>query len=191
MKIEHSLIRWPGICSLLSRHDRCCFVSFPRTERTFRKENKKDMTAYLPGPIQFLIADVYHGLQVARLRLALVQTAPESFELGHIGGSNKQATTYWRGKSGWMDSSSKRRRKEAGGKMNQKKWNGKKFEKYKNIRENERQNLVWNSRAENPIDRADQISSDQSKWRWNVRNDDASCKPIKNSTQEMKNKPKK
>lgn len=94
MKIEHSLIRWPGICSLLSRHDRCCFVSFPRTERTFRKENKKDMTAYLPGPIQFLIADVYHGLQVARLRLALVQTAPESFELGHIGGSNKQATTY-------------------------------------------------------------------------------------------------
>ena len=52
------------------------------------------MTTYLPGPIQLLIADVYHGLQVARLRLALVQTAPESFELGHIGGSNKQATTY-------------------------------------------------------------------------------------------------
>jgi hypothetical protein len=78
---------------------RCCFVSFPteleKPEKKRREKRKKrDMTAYLPGPIQLLIADVDHGLQVARLRLALVQTAPESFELGHIGGSNKQATTY-------------------------------------------------------------------------------------------------
>lgn len=57
-------------------------------------EKKWKKETYFPGPIQFLIADVDHGLQVARLRLALVQTAPESFELGHIGGSNKQATTY-------------------------------------------------------------------------------------------------
>ena len=50
--------------------------------------------AYLPGPVQLLIAHGDHGLKVAGLSLALIETGPEPFELGHhIGRSNKQSSS--------------------------------------------------------------------------------------------------
>lgn len=56
-------------------------------------EGKRTWIPYLPGSVQFLIADVDHRLEVPSLCLSLIETASESFIFCHIG-SNKQATTY-------------------------------------------------------------------------------------------------
>lgn len=77
-------------CSRALRECRSVVAFEPVTTTTTRECAKR---THLPRSVQLLVADADHRLQVARLRLALAQAAPQPLVLGRIG-SNKQATTY-------------------------------------------------------------------------------------------------